>query len=58
MKVPRLSPERGLNEIAVVLDTGRNIAESDQTNNLAFMRIVVKDGQIKEIQFRDKIETQ
>ncbi len=40
--------KEGLNEIAVVLDTGRNIAESDQTNNRAFMRLIVKDGYIKE----------
>ena len=40
--------KEGLNEIAVVLETSQNIAESDQTNNRAFMRLVVKDGQIKE----------
>ncbi len=40
--------KEGLNEIAVVLDTDQNIAESDETNNRAFMRLVVKNGQIKD----------
>jgi beta-lactamase regulating signal transducer with metallopeptidase domain/Tfp pilus assembly protein PilF len=40
--------KEGLNEIAVVLDIDQSITESDETNNRAFMRLVVKDGNIKE----------
>jgi beta-lactamase regulating signal transducer with metallopeptidase domain len=38
--------KEGLNEIVVVLDTDRSVAESDETNNRASMRVVVKDGRI------------
>lgn len=40
--------KEGLNEIVVVLDTDQSIAESDETNNRASMRVVVKDGQLIE----------
>jgi beta-lactamase regulating signal transducer with metallopeptidase domain/tetratricopeptide (TPR) repeat protein/outer membrane lipoprotein-sorting protein len=40
--------KEGLNEIAVVLDTNQSIAESDETNNRALMRVVVKEGQLIE----------
>jgi beta-lactamase regulating signal transducer with metallopeptidase domain len=40
--------KEGLNEITVVLNTDQRVPESDETNNRAFMRLIVKDGQIKE----------
>lgn len=40
--------KEGLNEIVVVLDTDQSVAESDETNNRALMRVVVKDGRIIE----------
>jgi hypothetical protein len=40
--------KEGSNEIVVVLDTDQSIAESDETNNLASMTVVVKDGRIIE----------
>ena len=38
----------GLNEISVVLDIDNTIAEADETNNTAKMKILVKDGRIVE----------
>ncbi|MDD5063682.1 MAG: M56 family metallopeptidase [Phycisphaerae bacterium] len=40
--------KEGSNEIAVVLDTDQSVPESDETNNRAFMRIIVKNGKIAE----------
>ncbi len=38
----------GANEVSVVLDPGNLVAEPDETNNRATLRIVIRDGQITE----------
>ncbi len=40
--------KRGINKIVVVIDPDNRIAESDETNNSASMKVVVKNGQIIE----------
>jgi len=40
--------KEGLNEISVVLDIDNTIAESDETNNSATMKVIIRNGQITE----------
>ncbi|MHC4070156.1 MAG: CARDB domain-containing protein [Planctomycetota bacterium] len=45
--------DEGINEFYVILDTEDLVTETDETNNIVSLRVIVKDGQISEVMMLD-----